>query len=75
MEKHTEVSAPNFEDYFEYLEEVYGGAFWAFEAGATKEELVGQIDEAFECFEEMRKDGLLITTDTTTKTSQKVPGE
>lgn len=75
MEKTTEISADNFEERFDYLEQVYGGAFWALQAGATKEDLVGEIDDAFECLEEMKKDGRLIGVGSCSKTSPITPSE
>ena len=41
------------------LEQFYGDAYLTLEAGATKEDLIGQIDEAFECLQSLKEDGLL----------------
>jgi len=46
-------------DMSDLLEQVYGSAFLALEAGATRDHLVSQIDEALECIQEMKEDGLL----------------
>ena len=41
-----------------FIEQVYANAFGAFSCGATKEAVLNEIEEAFECVQEMKKDGL-----------------
>ncbi len=38
------------------IEHVYAATFWAFEAGATKEELLEQLEAAFECVSAIKMD-------------------
>ena len=59
MEQVKEVCADDYYDICDFLEDVYGSAYWALEAGATKGDLIDQIDHAFDCLQEMKKDGLL----------------
>lgn len=47
------------------LDEVYGNAQWALRYGATKEDLIDQIEQALELHQEcLREDGWLIGPDT-----------
>ena len=65
MEKPNEVSSDNFDEIFDHLEEVYGNATWALRYGATKEDLLAQIEEALECHQQsLHQAGWLIGPDT-----------
>jgi hypothetical protein len=58
MNQSTDVCPDNCDEVFSFLEEVYGNAYWALRYGATKEALIDQIEQAFECLSEQKKDGL-----------------
>lgn len=75
MEQPNDGHADDYSDVCDFIEEVYGNAFWALQAGATKEGLISQIDLAFECLEEMKKDGQLIGFCSCSKTSPIKPSE
>jgi hypothetical protein len=63
MEKVREVRTDNFDEIFSHLEEVYGNAQWALRYGATKEDLLSQIEEAVELHEDsLGEEGWLIVT-------------
>ena len=44
MEQPNDGDADDYNSMCDFIEEVYGNAFWALQAGATKEGLVSQID-------------------------------
>jgi hypothetical protein len=42
-----------------FIEQTYANAYNAFECGATKEAVLNEIEEAFECAQEVIKEGRL----------------
>ena len=65
MEKVHEVRTDNFDEIFGHLEEVYGNAQWALRYGATKEDLLDQIEQALDMHQDcLQEDGWLIEQDT-----------
>jgi hypothetical protein len=61
MKKPNEVCPGDFDEVFLFLEDVYGGAYWALQHGATKEDLIDQIEQAIAASEadvKQRRPGL-----------------
>lgn len=62
MEKLNEDPTDNFDEMCHHLNEVYANAQWALRHGATKEDLLGEIEEALEMHQNcLKEEGWLIS--------------
>ena len=48
----NEVRPGDLDEMNSCLEDIYGGAYWALRYGATREDILAQIDEAVEMYQE-----------------------